>query len=46
MQNLVRQQNMTRIGYDPADLLTMVKGMPMACLLVSYGDAPSDETIA
>ena len=45
MQNMERQMNMTRIGYEPAELLTMVKGMPMGCLLVSYAGAPSDETI-
>ena len=45
MQNMERQMNMTRIGYEPTELLTMVKGMPMGCLLVSYAGAPSDETI-
>ena len=43
--NVVRQQNMQRIGYNPLQVLTMVKGMPMGCLLVSYTGAPADETI-
>ena len=30
---------------NPLEVLTMVKGMPMGCLLVSYTGAPADETI-